>query len=199
LEPKFELGSFLLKPVQRICKYPLLLRELAKNTDENTDEHKNILAGLEAMKGVTGFINELKKRREAMELVKQLESRIENWEEKGGDLRVYGVLKYDGLLSHVKGDGKTVDYYCFAFEKMFMYCKEASYDKKDTSYKFKGKILLSDADTLFQVLSPKVPGGHCFQLTAKGERIIFRAKNKDQLDKWTLAISACAKAEKNAV
>jgi len=81
LEPKFVLGSYLLKPVQRICKYPLLLRELSKCTEENAAEHAQIIKGLEAMKAVTVFINELKKRREAMELVRQLEAKIENWDE----------------------------------------------------------------------------------------------------------------------
>jgi len=33
------------------------------------------------MKSVTGFINELKKRRESMMLVQQLEPKIENWAE----------------------------------------------------------------------------------------------------------------------
>lgn len=84
LEPKFELGSFLLKPVQRICKYPLLLKELGKCTDENTKEHTEIIQGLDAMKAVTAFINDLKKRREAQELVRQLEAKIENWDEVCG-------------------------------------------------------------------------------------------------------------------
>lgn len=56
-------------------------KELGKYTDEDTPEFKKINEGLEAMKSVTGFINELKKRRESMMLVQQLEPKIENWAE----------------------------------------------------------------------------------------------------------------------
>lgn len=58
-----------------------MLKELSKCTEESTEEHAQIVKGIEAMKAVTVFINELKKRREAMESVRQLESKIENWDE----------------------------------------------------------------------------------------------------------------------
>ena len=34
--------EFIISPVQRLCKYPLLLRELEKFTKENHPDHKPI-------------------------------------------------------------------------------------------------------------------------------------------------------------
>lgn len=37
------LESYLIKPIQRILKYPLLLQQLRNLTDPNTDEHQHLL------------------------------------------------------------------------------------------------------------------------------------------------------------
>ena len=36
--------GFLVKPLQRLCKYPLLIRELLKDTPENHVDRKDLLA-----------------------------------------------------------------------------------------------------------------------------------------------------------
>jgi hypothetical protein len=37
------LGDFIIKPVQRLCKYPLLLRELINCTDPHSPDHRNLV------------------------------------------------------------------------------------------------------------------------------------------------------------
>lgn len=37
------LESYLIKPIQRILKYPLLLQQLRNLTDSNTDEHQHLV------------------------------------------------------------------------------------------------------------------------------------------------------------
>ena len=37
------LHAFLIKPVQRICKYPLLLRDLIRNTDSDHPDRQNLI------------------------------------------------------------------------------------------------------------------------------------------------------------
>lgn len=39
------LESYLIKPVQRVLKYPLLLRELVSLTDPESDEHSHLTGG----------------------------------------------------------------------------------------------------------------------------------------------------------
>ncbi|XP_062857801.1 rho guanine nucleotide exchange factor TIAM2 isoform X2 [Trichomycterus rosablanca] len=55
------LESYLIKPVQRVLKYPLLLRELASLTDPESEEHRHLTEALRAMEKVASHINEMQK------------------------------------------------------------------------------------------------------------------------------------------
>ncbi|XP_072321599.1 rho guanine nucleotide exchange factor TIAM2-like [Eucyclogobius newberryi] len=55
------LESFLIKPVQRVLKYPLLLRELVSLTDERTPERLHLSEALKSMEKVASHINEMQK------------------------------------------------------------------------------------------------------------------------------------------
>ncbi|XP_056621234.1 rho guanine nucleotide exchange factor TIAM2 isoform X2 [Triplophysa dalaica] len=55
------LESYLIKPVQRVLKYPLLLRELVSLTNADSDEHNHLTEALKAMEKVALHINEMQK------------------------------------------------------------------------------------------------------------------------------------------
>ncbi|XP_068454792.1 rho guanine nucleotide exchange factor TIAM2-like [Clinocottus analis] len=55
------LESYLIKPVQRVLKYPLLLRELVSLTDPESPEHTHLTEALRAMEKVATHINEMQK------------------------------------------------------------------------------------------------------------------------------------------
>ena len=60
----FDLHSLLLKPIQRVLKYPLLLQELLKNTDPNHVDYNDLRSALNCMQEVASYINEIKRRRD---------------------------------------------------------------------------------------------------------------------------------------
>ncbi|XP_078261880.1 rho guanine nucleotide exchange factor TIAM2-like [Rhinoraja longicauda] len=55
----FTLESYLIKPVQRVLKYPLLLKELVSLTDAESEEHYHLTETLKAMEKVASHINEM--------------------------------------------------------------------------------------------------------------------------------------------
>ncbi|XP_043919335.1 rho guanine nucleotide exchange factor TIAM2 isoform X2 [Protopterus annectens] len=55
------LESYLIKPVQRVLKYPLLLKELVSLTDPDSEEHYHLTEALKAMEKVASHINEMQK------------------------------------------------------------------------------------------------------------------------------------------
>lgn len=57
----FTLESYLIKPVQRVLKYPLLLKELVSLTDAESEEHYHLTETLKAMEKVASHINEMQK------------------------------------------------------------------------------------------------------------------------------------------
>ncbi|XP_063400235.1 dynamin-binding protein-like [Mytilus trossulus] len=60
----FDLEALLIKPVQRILKYPLLLNELIKSTEDSHEDKLEVLNGINAMTDVAAAINEYKRRKD---------------------------------------------------------------------------------------------------------------------------------------
>ncbi|XP_074853188.1 rho guanine nucleotide exchange factor TIAM1 isoform X1 [Carettochelys insculpta] len=55
------LESYLIKPIQRILKYPLLLKELFALTDADSEEHYHLDVAIKTMNKVASHINEMQK------------------------------------------------------------------------------------------------------------------------------------------
>ncbi|KAF9050182.1 hypothetical protein BJ165DRAFT_1609153 [Panaeolus papilionaceus] len=120
---KGELPGLLIKPVQRICKYPLLLDQLLKACSAETYRHHDELKrGSEASKRITDKINEAQRRAENEQTVKSLHARIDNW--KGHHLENFGELLLDDVFVVTKSDIDR-EYHVFLFEKIVLCCKEA--------------------------------------------------------------------------
>lgn len=58
------LGSFLIKPVQRVMRYPLLLMELLNATPETHPDKAPLTAAVLAVKEINVNINEYKRRKD---------------------------------------------------------------------------------------------------------------------------------------
>ncbi|KAI0745498.1 hypothetical protein C8Q76DRAFT_32553 [Earliella scabrosa] len=119
---KGELPAFLIKPVQRICKYPLLLESLLKAVASSDYPYVDELrAGVDAAKRITDKINEAQRRAENNATVKNLEGRVEDW--KGHHISNFGALLLDDIFSVTKSEVDR-EYHVFLFEKIILCCKE---------------------------------------------------------------------------
>lgn len=58
------LGSFLIKPVQRVMRYPLLLMELLGATPDSHHDRTQLTQALQAVKDINVNINEYKRRKD---------------------------------------------------------------------------------------------------------------------------------------
>eukprot|EP00732_Lithocolla_globosa_P001658 Lithocolla_globosa_v1_NODE_871_length_3160_cov_39.907568.p1 type:complete len:930 gc:universal NODE_871_length_3160_cov_39.907568:147-2936(+) len=115
----YNLPSYVIKPIQRICKYPLLIKEILKFTETSDPEYESLQKAHSDMHKVTMVINELRKRRNDMKAVVELESKLLNW--RGCDLRAYGSLKMDQALFLVKEDASFENVHVFILDKIFLY------------------------------------------------------------------------------
>lgn len=89
LTSAWDLDSLLVKPVQRILKYPLLLDQLLEVTPENHPDYVKLDVAAREMKGISMRINEMKKRADLMEQV------ANNRKRKESDVRI-GLSKAFG-------------------------------------------------------------------------------------------------------
>ncbi|EPZ33727.1 Rho guanine nucleotide exchange factor scd1 and CDC24-like protein [Rozella allomycis CSF55] len=107
LDPVIQIPSYLIKPIQRVCKYPLLLRELLKGTPESHDDHKWIEEAVEVSKEIAEKVNENHRQQENIAIVADIEKRVEDW--KGHEIGQFGeLLLEDKLLIVVNGNQKDL-------------------------------------------------------------------------------------------
>lgn len=127
LEPTRELASFLIKPIQRITKYPLLLGSLVKATSPSDYAgYPSLVAGLACVKRITDKVNETSRAKQNAETVRELKARVDDW--KGHDPDTFGLLVSDAVLVATKGEHDR-EYHVFLFEHMLLCCKNATEEK----------------------------------------------------------------------
>jgi hypothetical protein len=98
VEKDILLQGFLLKPIQRICQYPLQLKELVKCTEESHPDAEAVKAALEVMQVMASEINEDKRHKEE---IMRLQERLDGW--TGRDLTEYSSkLIHEGTLTKVQ-------------------------------------------------------------------------------------------------
>lgn len=173
------LGSYLLKPVQRILKYHLLLQDIQKHFDEeNFPEDCEVISdALNAMTGVAHHINEMKRKHEVAVHVQEIQSQMSDFE--GPDLTTYGNLVLeDSFRLH----GSRTDRYLFLFEKILLITK-----RRESGYSCKATLMLSNMMLLESV--PKEPlSFEIIRFDNQKVTYTFLARNSDQKRKWTLEL-----------
>ncbi|KAF9227457.1 hypothetical protein BS17DRAFT_694830 [Gyrodon lividus] len=153
INAKSELPAFLIKPVQRICKYPLLLDSLIKaSSAADYPYYEELQAGSAAAKRITDKINEAQRRVENNQTVKNLEGRVKDW--KGHHLSNFGNLLLDDIFTVTKSEVDR-EYHVFLFEKIILCCKEALQPPPNGKRGGKSNSILKKQPT---PTAPSVPG-----------------------------------------
>jgi len=99
------LYSFLMKPFQRLSKYPLLLDQLYKKGDLDPERKSDLLIGKECATAVLSRTNAAMEREDRLGAVEDLRSRVEEW--KGHNLSEFGELLLFGTFTVLKSDGPS--------------------------------------------------------------------------------------------
>ncbi|XP_060950532.1 dynamin-binding protein isoform X1 [Limanda limanda] len=95
------LGSFLIKPVQRVMRYPLLLMELLGATPESHPDRAQLTQALLAVKEINVNINEYKRRKDLV--VKYRKGDEDTFIDKISKLSMHSIIKKSNRVSsHLK-------------------------------------------------------------------------------------------------
>lgn len=121
LEPSYELPAFLIKPVQRICKYPLLLEQLLKRTPTDAPRRDELVDALTVIRRITDKVNETSRIQGNLEVVRNLSTRVEDW--KGHSLSSFGALLLHDIFLVSKGDSER-EFHVYLFERILLCCKD---------------------------------------------------------------------------
>ncbi|XP_055627879.1 protein still life, isoforms C/SIF type 2 isoform X3 [Toxorhynchites rutilus septentrionalis] len=133
------LESFLIKPIQRILKYPLLLQQLRNLTDPNAAEHLHLVEALKGMEKVAEHINEMQRIHEEYGAIfdhlfrQHQKSCKQPIDLSPGDLLYYGGVEWlniSDFLGKIK-KGLELHAMCFVFKSAVVFlCKERLRQKK---------------------------------------------------------------------
>ncbi|XP_065592595.1 rho guanine nucleotide exchange factor 38 [Cyrtonyx montezumae] len=124
-----DMGSLMIKPVQRLMKYPLLLCELLNSTPASHPDHKALQEALSAMKNINVNINELKRRKDLVLKYKKNDD-DETLKEKLSRLNIHSISKKSKrVTSHLKiltgGEPQVKDQTFNNEEKLFRSLEKA--------------------------------------------------------------------------
>ncbi|XP_032101784.1 pleckstrin homology domain-containing family G member 3 isoform X7 [Sapajus apella] len=173
LQHSLPLGSYLLKPVQRILKYHLLLQEIAKHFDEEEDGFDVVEDAIDTMTCVAWYINDMKRRHEHAVRLQEIQSLLINW--KGPDLTTYGELVLEGTFRvHRVRNERTF----FLFDKMLLITK-----KRGDHFVYKGNIPCSSL-----MLIESTRDSLCFTVTHykhSKQQYSIQAKTVEEKRNWT--------------
>ncbi|KAK5904203.1 hypothetical protein CesoFtcFv8_005791 [Champsocephalus esox] len=119
LSHSLPLETYLLKPVQRILKYHLLLQELSKHFDKSDPGYEVIEDAIITMTAVAWYINDMKRKQEHAVRLQEIEFLLVNW--SGPDLGGFGELVLEGSfkVQRVKKERAF-----FLFDKMLLIAKK---------------------------------------------------------------------------
>ncbi|XP_063361123.1 protein still life, isoforms C/SIF type 2 isoform X22 [Cydia amplana] len=133
------LESYLIKPIQRILKYPLLLQQLRNLTDANSEEHLHLVEALKGMEKVAEHINEMQRIHEEYGAIfdhlfrQHQKSCKQPIDLSPGDLLYYGGVEWlniSDFLGKIK-KGLELHAMCFVFKSAVVFlCKERLRQKK---------------------------------------------------------------------
>uniref|UniRef100_A0A8I3PSP6 Phosphatidylinositol 3,4,5-trisphosphate-dependent Rac exchanger 1 protein n=1 Tax=Canis lupus familiaris TaxID=9615 RepID=A0A8I3PSP6_CANLF len=186
------LEGYLLSPIQRICKYPLLLKELAKRTPGKHPDHPAVQSALQAMKTVCSNINETKRQMEKLEALEQLQSHIEGWEVCLGLTGARGMHSCRCALWSGHQIQPTV---CVLFGLVSKSTKRTK-SINGSLYIFRGRINtevmevenVEDGTADYHSNGYTVTNGWKIHNTAKNKWFVCMAKTAEEKQKWLDAI-----------
>uniref|UniRef100_A0A8C5MW15 Phosphatidylinositol 3,4,5-trisphosphate-dependent Rac exchanger 2 protein n=1 Tax=Leptobrachium leishanense TaxID=445787 RepID=A0A8C5MW15_9ANUR len=195
------LESYLVAPIQRICKYPLLLRELLKRTPKRHSEYGCVVEALQSMKAVCTNINEAKRQMEKLEILEEWQSHIEGWEGSSITDTCTEMLMHGVLLKI--SSGNIQERIFFLFDNLLVYCKRKHRRLKNNKastdghrYLFRGRINtevmevenVDDGTADFHSSGNTVFNGWKIHNTAKNKWFVCMAKTPEDKQQWLEAI-----------
>ncbi|XP_067451674.1 serine-rich adhesin for platelets isoform X2 [Thunnus thynnus] len=172
LNHSLPLETYLLKPVQRILKYHLLLQELSKHFDKSDPGYEVVEDAIITMTAVAWYINDMKRKQEHAVRLQEIESLLVNW--SGPDLSGFGELVLEGSFKvhRVKKERAF-----FLFDKMLLIAKKRLEQFVYSTHIFCCNLLL--VETLKDPL--------CFRVsdqTIPKQQHIVQTKNQEEKRLW---------------
>ncbi|XP_013145613.1 PREDICTED: uncharacterized protein LOC106108863 isoform X2 [Papilio polytes] len=184
LQHPLPLASYLLKPVQRILKYHLLLQNVVKQCASRETEY-----ALLKMTGIAHHIDDMKRRHEHAVRVQEIQSLLYGW--NGPDLTTYGELCAEGTF---RVFGAKAMRHAFLFDKMLLVTK----NREDGILAYKSHIMCNNM-MLVESIAGAPLSFHVIPWDAPRAQLTLQARSPRHKREWTLLLKRVILENYNAV
>ncbi|XP_061380954.1 uncharacterized protein LOC116775800 isoform X2 [Danaus plexippus] len=184
LQHPLPLASYLLKPVQRILKYHLLLQNVVKQCSSQETEY-----ALLKMTGIAQHIDDMKRRHEHAVRVQEIQSLLYGW--NGPDLTTYGELCAEGTF---RVFGAKAMRHAFLFDKMLLVTK----NREDGILAYKSHIMCNNM-MLVESIAGAPLSFHVIPWDAPRSQLTLQARSARHKREWTLLLKRVILENYNAV
>lgn len=178
LHHSLPLGSYLLKPVQRILKYHLLLQNILKHVDKESPGYPDVKNALSVMTGIAYHINDMKRRHEHAVRVQEIQSLLYGWQ--GEDLTTFGELVAEGCFRMF---GAKALRHLFLFDKLLLVAKQ----REQGILHYKTHVVCSNLMLIESIQGEPL----CFQVVpfnSPDYQYSFQARSLEQKREWCLQL-----------
>ncbi|RDD47749.1 Phosphatidylinositol 3,4,5-trisphosphate-dependent Rac exchanger 1 protein [Trichoplax sp. H2] len=208
------LASCLVTPVQRICKYPLLFKELLRQTPESHVDYQTVLDTFQEIKNVCSEVNEIKRQLEELESLEELVASIKGWTGLDFSKKEVKILKKGSLMKLTPHGAEEL--YFILFKKQLICCKKESRSLSQrvanvtlgaTEYTYRGKIMtrgmniesVKDGKVLDKLGNHK-PVYNAWKIynMSKGKWITVYASSQEEKNLWLEALTSINAKRPNA-
>lgn len=212
LENPTTLNGFLIKPFQRLTKYPLLLKDLEKQT-ESEDLKRSLNVAIGIIQDVLNQADASIDKETREDATHDLKERVEDW--KGLDERLTGELLLLGTFFVQKEGGglrnEDKEYHIYLFTRILIMCKDINVAKQKKkglpATSIRGKPRMSVKGRIFfanvaHITPSSKDGLHTLTIAWRGEKgsltddqFVIKFRSEDLMKKWQTMIqtqrSAC--------
>jgi len=165
------LESFLIKPIQRICKYPLLLREVIKFTDPTHPDYESLNLAFEKINKIVEQINLTTKQRDNKTKIEEIQRNTEGIEELNVDSNV--TLVKEGPINYGNSKG-----WGLLFDTQFAFTKKKKLVKGEKTNKL--KLIIKVQSIQYQ----RSIDENSFEIVADGKKYTFVVPASAMQKEW---------------
>uniref|UniRef100_A0A7S4M713 DH domain-containing protein n=1 Tax=Vannella robusta TaxID=1487602 RepID=A0A7S4M713_9EUKA len=183
------LQSFLIKPIQRVCKYPLLLRELIRYTPEDHPDWEPLQSAFSKINSVVADINEAQRQAEGLQRILDLQKMIDGVESLVAPGRNY--VK-EGELSFYKSQkSKSPEKrHVFFFTDLIVLTNR----KGEKKFEHKLSVDLDSCKLVVLADSSHIKNAFELQTGNKSKKCILCGESAEQSNQWIKEIRGLIKS-----
>lgn len=178
-----KLLSFLIKPVQRIPRYNMLLNELRKHTPPDDPDFPTLSSALEKIRHVADHVNQRLREDSSNNRCIEIDKIMHGLPPGIEIVHPSRKFVHEGRLLQIRRRSVR-ELYIFLFNDMILFCTPHAQNTRTAEFDFKGVVNLSESCWV-NPLPDNSMFSNIFQVVTQSKLLTFSAGSVEEKGRWT--------------